>query len=255
VPQAPGSVRAPSGSASSSLAVILTILIALGFCVLLCGGILVALLLPAVQAAREAARRAQCSNNMKQIALALHNYHDTYKSFPPAYTVDENGNRLHSWRTLLLPYLEQSALYSQIDLDEPWDSEKNMAISSTIVPVYNCPSSPSGGCTYMAIVGPGTIFPGEKGVSLQNVTDGTSNSIAFVEVKPSGKSWMEPVDLDLNQLQFVPNQSPTEMGSFHPGGIMAAMADGSVRFISNSADPNMLRNLTTISDGQAVSGF
>ena len=85
------------------------------------GGVLVALLLPAVQAARESARRMQCSNNLKQVALAMHNYHDTYQSFPPAYTVDADGNKLHSWRTLLLPYIEQAALYdlSLIHISEP----------------------------------------------------------------------------------------------------------------------------------------
>ncbi len=74
---------------------------------LVCSGILAGLLLPAVQAAREAARRVQCSNNLKQIGLALHNYNAAYKSLPPPYTVDANGQKLHSWRTLILPFIEQ----------------------------------------------------------------------------------------------------------------------------------------------------
>ncbi len=72
-------------------------------------GILVILLLPFRRTAGDAARRMQCSNNLKMLALAMHNYHDFYKSLPPAYTVDSQGNHLHSWRTLLLPFLEESA--------------------------------------------------------------------------------------------------------------------------------------------------
>ena len=96
-----------------------------GGLLLVCGGILLALLLPAVQAAREASRRMECSNNLKQISLAMHSYHDVYGSLPPAYTIDEEGRRLHSWRTLLLPYLEAGQIYEQLDLSQPWDSLDN----------------------------------------------------------------------------------------------------------------------------------
>jgi hypothetical protein len=246
-------VVAPRSSTSSSAAVIVVALIAGGFAVLMCGGVLVALLLPAVQAAREAARRMQCANNLKQIALGLHNYHDTYGSFPPAYTVDANGKPLHSWRTLILPFVEQSALYSQIDLDEPWDSPNNQAFHNVVVQAYQCPSArPGPGCAYVAVVGPNTMFPGEKAVKLNEVLDGTSNTIAVVEVSGRTSSWMEPTDLDFNRMQFQPNQSPGDPSSYHPGGFQAALADGSVRFISDSVDTNTLRNLMTINDGQTV---
>ena len=88
-------------------------------------GTLIALLLPVVRTLREAARRMTCSGQLKQIAVALHSYHDTYHSFPPAYTVDEDGYPLHSWRVLLLPFLEENDLYKKIRLDEPWNSEHN----------------------------------------------------------------------------------------------------------------------------------
>ncbi|MEZ6114117.1 MAG: DUF1559 domain-containing protein [Pirellulaceae bacterium] len=83
------------------------------------------MLLPAVQTAREAARRSQCSSNLKQIELALHNYHDTFKSFPPAYIADANGRPMHSWRVLILPFMEQRELYDQCRFDEPWDGPNN----------------------------------------------------------------------------------------------------------------------------------
>ncbi|MFN0054259.1 MAG: DUF1559 domain-containing protein, partial [Planctomycetales bacterium] len=93
------------------------ILLLIGGCalavLLVCGGILAALLLPAVQQAREAARRTQCKNNLHQIGLALHNYHDAFNSFPPAYIPDASGRPMHSWRVLILPFLDQAPLYQR----------------------------------------------------------------------------------------------------------------------------------------------
>ena len=105
--------------------------------------ILVALLLPAVQQAREAARRTQCKNNLKQIGIALHSYHDVYKTFPPAYIPDEDGKPMHSWRVLILPFIEQQALYEQYDFNEPWDGPNNSQLANVVISVYQCPSSPN----------------------------------------------------------------------------------------------------------------
>ena len=87
--------------------------------------LLFAFLVPVTRQARPAARQTQCRNNLKQIGLALHNYADEWKVFPPAYTVDANGKPLHSWRTLLLPYLDQSPLYNRIDFSKAWDDPAN----------------------------------------------------------------------------------------------------------------------------------
>src|SRR5262245_49759347 len=99
---------------------IVEILVVLAFLALL-----VALLLPLSRSARPAARRAQCTNNLKQIALALHDYEQEHGALPPAYTVDAAGRPLHSWRTLILPYLEQEKLYQSIDLSKPWNDPAN----------------------------------------------------------------------------------------------------------------------------------
>ncbi len=124
-------------------------------------GVLVGLLLPVRRTAREAARRMQCANNLKQLALAMQLYHDHYKSFPPAYTTDGRGKRLHSWRTLLLPYLEENALYSQIDLSKAWDDPANIRAADGHVPsVYLCASNSGQRKTlYQSSSIPRVVFP------------------------------------------------------------------------------------------------
>jgi len=112
-------------------------------------GVFVALLLPSV-GSRPASKRMQCFNNLKVIGLALHNYHDKFGTFPPAYTVDQDGTPLHSWRTLLLPYLEEEQLYAQIRLDEPWDSIHNRQFADVQLSVYSCPKG-NGGLSYLAV--------------------------------------------------------------------------------------------------------
>lgn len=109
--------------------------------------ILVSLLLPAVQSAREAARRVQCRNNLKQIGLALHNFEGTYSRFPAsgftkATTANPYGSYI-SWRASVLPYLEQSAAFDDYRFDEHWWSDKNMAAGKHKLSVYQCPSVPS----------------------------------------------------------------------------------------------------------------
>lgn len=113
--------------------------------------ILVALLLPAVQQAREAARRTQCKNNLKQIALAVHNYHDTADMFPPGYIAAPPNQSTRSLYTMILPYIEQANLYQQIDSSIPmfngptgYDAVRqaqNVALAATVIPAFLCPSS------------------------------------------------------------------------------------------------------------------
>lgn len=126
-------------------------------------GILIGLLLPAVRTSREPARRAQCSNNLKQIAFALQNYERDFGALPPAYTVDVDGKPLHSWRTLILPYIEQKPLYDRIDLSKPWDDPANQEAFDSRIPAYDCPSRPNAGdervkTSYLAVTAPGGCF-------------------------------------------------------------------------------------------------
>ena len=233
-----------SGSSTGVTIAIVAAIVAIPM-MLACIGILVGLLLPAVQAAREAARRMQCSNNMKQIALAMHNYESTYKAFPPAYTTDANGKPLHSWRTLLLPYMEQQALYSQIDLNKPWDDPVNLPFSQVVIPTYACPSghtdSPEKTC-YQVVVDPAGIFTGPVPCRLGTIVDGTSNTLLVTETESEAAvPWMSPNDTSLPAfLSQGQGNRPN-----HTGGANAALADGSVRFFSSSLDANTAQALVT----------
>lgn len=237
----------PSGN-STALIVALVVVIG-GFMVLVCGGVLIGLTLPAVQAAREAARRVQCSNNIKQIALALHNYEAANGSLPPAYTVDSSGQPLHSWRTLILPYIEQQALYERIDLTKPWDDPVNLPFSELVIETYRCPSTnlAPGLTTYVAVVDPSAIFSGPTGTKFADVKDGLSNTLLVAEVdQQQAVQWMSPDDCSL--ASFIQNGHQ----SSHVGGCNCAWADGAVIFHSQNSQPSDMEAIVTKDGGEVV---
>ena len=212
----------------------------------------------AVQSAREAARRAQCVNNLKQIGLALHNYHDTYKSFPPAVTTDKNGRPMHSWRVAILPFIEQAALYKNYKFDEPWDGPNNRNLDNIAIPVFRCPCDPgppgSTETNYVMVTGEHTIggLP-NAATRISDIRDGTSNTIMIVEVTGSGIRWAEPRDLSVEEIRRgINDKSGKWISSHHPGGVNVAFCDGSVRFLSATIDRETLRRLIDPNDGQRV---
>ena len=243
----PGYAPAPASGMGAGIAVAVVVVLVLG---LLCSGVGVALLLPAVQAAREAARRAQSTNNVKQICLALHNYHDTYGTFPPAVVTDADGKPLYSGRVLLLPYIEQNALYDAFDKTKPWNSAENMQISQTMIPVFHDPSSATVGSQtdYLFVTGTGTIFEAGQASKLSGITDGTSNTMVIVEVRGSGVNWAEPKDLDISQPMPLPPGN-------HPGGNNVGLADGAVRFMSKNVPPEQIRAMATKSGGEVIQNW
>ena len=213
-------------------------------------GVLVALLLPAVQAAREAARRAQCTNNLKQILLAFHNYVSANNAFPRDYT-DKDGKPLLSWRVAILPYLEQGDLYNKFKLDEPWDSPNNKPLLKEMPQVFMCPDRTKAEpftTTYRGFSGPGAMFETDKNITFADVTDGTSNTIAVAESKDA-VPWTKPDDLP-----FDPQAAPSLFGagSPHPGGFNCGFADGSVRFIKNSISVIVFKALITRAGGEVI---
>jgi prepilin-type processing-associated H-X9-DG protein len=214
-------------------------------------GLLVAMGIPARSASSEAARRAQCSNNLKQIALAYHNVHAATNVFPAPAITDKDGKPLLSWRVAILPYVEQQELYNKFKLDEPWDSPHNKALIKEMPSVYLCPSRRNpepGTTTYRVFVGDGAMFQAGQGTPIQSVTDGTSNTILTVESNEA-VLWTKPDDL-----KFDMNAKPSlyGAGSLHPGGFNAGFADGSVRFIKNSINLQVWKALITRAAGEVI---
>ena len=209
----------------------------------------------------EAMHRTECKNNLKQIGLALHNYHDKYGTFPPAYIADEHGRRMHSWRVLLLPFVDQQTLYNQYRFDEPWDGPNNRQLLETVVPAYQCPSEyrhqkPQFTANYLAIVGQDTAWPGDRSSSISDFTDGLSNTLLVVEVANSGVHWMEPRDLSTTIMSHTINPSAGQgISSKHTGGANALMGDGAVRFLSQKMPESMLQKLITPNGGEVVEDF
>ena len=148
------------------------------------------LMLPALNASREAARRNGCLNKMRIIALALQQYEYEHGRLPPAYIADADGKPMHSWRVLILPYLEERGLYEQYDFSQPWDSENNLRVAEQIPWFYQCPSdadlSQYNHTSYMVIVGDDTFFPGSESRSMADCRDYPDSTLVVVEVADSG---------------------------------------------------------------------
>lgn len=213
--------------------------------------ILITLLLPSPRSAPGAGRRALCKNNLKQIGLALHNYHDTYGSFPPAFTVDAEGARLHSWRTLLLPFLDQEILYETIDLTKAWDDPVNQEASNTSLTVYQCPSAflDSPVTTYLALTGEEFAFDGTSSRMLSDSSDGTSKTVMILEVETAkAVHWMSPEDISGSYLAEL-NEN---MDLSHAPGTHALFVDGSVRWLGVDTTVITQEALATIAGSEKI---
>ena len=253
VPAAVPAQYAPPRKRSSPSPVLVVVLVAVLGVVVVCGGMLAALLSSGVP--RIGNRRVACMKNMKDINLALLYYEEANGHFPPAYTTDENGNPLHSWRVLILPYLEWNILYEMIDLDQPWDSPHNRALADIMPYEYRCPSSqtPLGNpeTSYAMIVGPGTISDGPNATKVSEISDGESRTLMIVEVSGAGIHWMEPRDLDAQTITFKVNDGSGQgIQSNHPGGANVGFCDGSVHFFREDLDPNAIKAMSTIAGGE-----
>ena len=191
-------------------------------------GLAIALLLPASRGARAPARRAQCINNLKQIGLALATYESTYNALPPAYTVDAAGRPLHSWRTLILPFLEQAPLYQTIDLTKPWDDPANAKARAAQIGAYSCPelNLPAGSTTYLAVVAPGGCFLPTRSRRLTEITDGLGATLIVIEAgRDRAVPWMAATDADEELAMGLGTRSSPN----HSGGMNALFADGSTK--------------------------
>ncbi len=228
---------------------------------------LVALLQPAPCVSHEAARRVQCNNNLKNIMVAMKSYSTKYGCYPPAYTVDEKGQRMHSWRVLLLEFMDRK-LYDQYDLSRPWNSPGNLAIVEKLggkesCRLYHCPTEmedpqSSANTSYVMLVGPKAFSAGPTGRKPTEITDDPGNTLAVVEMSPSGILWTAPYDLNVAEMSFKIND-PGAAGirSCHSNGASVAFCDGAVRFCCNGSQDfeKYLKALATVNGGEDMSGF
>lgn len=217
--------------------------------------VVAALLLPSVGRGREAARRTQCRNNLKEIGLALHHYHDAYGVFPMAMSTTSDGQPLHSWRTWMLPHLDHNSLFQQIDFQQPWSHSINTKAKETRLAVYNCPSDPlasAGQTAYLAPISAHSCLQSSMARTIAQITDGTSNTLAVSEVASSDAAhWMEPHDAAESVLLSYTAQTRTD----HVGGRHALLADGSVRFLANNLNPDTLKSLISANCGDNVGDY
>jgi len=221
--------------------------------------------------AGEGTWRTQCRHNLKQIALALANYHDVNGCYPPAYIPDAEGRPMHSWRVLLLPYLEFYGEYKEYRFDEPWNSPDNLEISRSVASRANPYRSPDQRkpwmeTNYMMIVGPGTICEGAHSMRVEDVCDDPATTLVIAEVFGTGVHWTEPKDLDVATMSFwVNDPRPDAIRSGHRRrdhinamGAHVLLADffysGTfvVRLLSEDTDPDVVRAMTTIDGGESV---
>jgi len=191
------------------------------------------------------------ANRFKQILLAMHNYHDAYKMFPPRDDVrDEQGRSGLSWRVHLLPFLGEQKLYDEFRLDEPWDSQHNKPLMERMPEVYQSRwiDVGLGHTTFLAPAGKDTVLGGSKPTRFSDIHDGSSNTVVLVEVKPElAVPWTASEDY-----VFDPEAPGDGLWIGSDGRCLIGIADGSVVHARGDIPPSMLLRLFQKNDGHVV---
>lgn len=195
------------------------------------------------------AQRSQATNNLKQIGLAMHNFHDTHRRFATGVK-DDDGKPLLSWRVQLLPFLDQAPLFDQFHMDEPWDSPHNKALIQHLPPTYAAPGGKAapGETNYVGFRHEKSIFSDREKMAFRDILDGTSNTIMVVEADDDhAVIWTKPDDLEFDE-----KKPHAGLGKLRKGGFLAAMCDGAVHFIPSTITVETLVKLVFRGDGQAI---
>ena len=208
-----------------------------------------------LEPARMGNQRTQRLNNLRQVILAMHNYESANRSWPAYANFDDDGKPLLSWRVHMLPYVEQNELYQQFKLDEPWNSSHNIKLVKKMPPVYADPSrktrviNDAGRTTMVVPRAETTMFHSNEGIEFKEITDGSSNTIAIVNVIPErAVVWTQPVDWDVDMNNPVDglfsDQAPKE-ATF-------ARADGSVGTFFADTLSKTIKAMLTRAGGEIV---
>lgn len=188
-------------------------------------------------------------NNFSQIGLAFHNYHDSMGQFPDD-RVDRKGKPMLSWRVLLLPYLEQGALYKEFKLDEPWDSKHNIKLLEKMPDIYRSPRvklKEKGNTVVQVFKGPNAPFGRGAALRMASITDGTSNTLMAVE-SSRAVPWTKPADIDFDRKKAVP-----AFGKAFGDKPAAVIMDGSARVLDlKKLSAETLKNAIDPMDGNVL---
>lgn len=224
-------------------------------------GVMVGLLLPAINAARETARRGVCMNNMRQVGLGMMNYQTRRPqgAFPPSASQAAAGVESISWRTEMLPYLDQQPLYDRYDKSQPWDGPKNQPLHNVFLELYVCPSYPPppeqlGQVNQVVVNGPKCIFNGPKSLTAQAIErgDGLGATLLIVESVRDPILWLEPRDVTFDDAVKTWQTEQSAVSSVHPKGVNVMFGDGHAEFLSTDIDPEVLAALLTATGGEVV---
>ena len=229
--------------------------------------LLLALLAPAVQSARETSRRLNCINNLKQLSLALLNYESARGEYPAASQSGPNKQHLHSWRYWITPYLESTTFYDQYDPNRAWDDPNNSKLIAKTVPmhVYTCPSHDSQNLSthYFAVVGDNTAWPQDRGRTFREITDGMSNTILLIEAPHKSVPWAKPEDLSFEEAVELLTNPPQDQYFghevdegffFEPSqGINVAFCDGRVELLPLPVQKEYAVAMLTANGGEELS--
>jgi len=223
---------------------------------------------PVVSESRLPARRTICKNNLHNLGLAVWKYVDAHHELPPPVSGADSVQR--SWRVEMLPWLDEQPLRDKYDESSPWNAPANEQVARTAVPIFQCPSNFNSAdstgryyTSYSAVTGPDAVFSDAARTEFPKaVSDGTANTLLFVEACGQQIVWTEPRDVDaaknpvgINIVGETSGESREFASSYHTGGFHATFADGSVRFISERISRDVLKAFTTSSRGEKVPEF
>ncbi|MDB5340930.1 MAG: hypothetical protein JWN70_6549 [Planctomycetaceae bacterium] len=203
---------------------------------------------------RASARRSYAKNDLRQIAVALWGYLESHKALPPAGTFRSDGSQGHSWMTQILPYDDQAGLFQQIHQGEPWNSPHNAPLTRQEIRGYRHPVDQQ----TIDLEGPALadfaanqyVMGANWSCARKDFTDGMSNTFVVGEVKDLRRQWADPRNFRDPALGI--NRSPRGFGGHFPGGALFALADGSVRFVNEKIEPQVLRKLGTPNGGEII---